>query len=264
MLMRLDEETLRACDASHLRHLASVGEPLSAEAVIWGQRIFGAPFHDTWWQTETGAIMISNYAAEDVKPGSMGRPLPGIEAAILPADREVEALPIEEPGVSGELALRAGWPSMFRAYLDDDARYRSCFSGAWYRTGDLALRDEDGYFWFVGRADDVIKSSGHLIGPAEVEGALLEHPAVFEAGVIGRPDPVAGEIVKAFVSLKPGHSGSRALERELIAHARRRLGPAVAPRELEFRASLPKTQSGKILRRLLADAERDSTAAAGD
>ena len=194
--------------------------------------------------------MIANYAAMDVKPGSMGRPLPGIEAAIVRRG-EAGVEPIAEPGVEGELALRAGWPSMMRGYLHEEERYRKCFADGWYLTGDLAKRDADGYFWFVGRADDVIKSSGHLIGPFEVESALMEHPAVAEAGVIGKPDPMAGEIVKAFVALKPGHSPSDALRKELLGLARKRLGAAVAPKEIDFLPGLPRTRSGKIMRRLL-------------
>ena len=217
---------------------------------MWGVEAFGQPFHDNWWQTETGGIMIANYAAMDVKPGSMGRPLPGIEAAIVRRG-EAGVEPIAEPGVEGELALRAGWPSMMRGYLHEEERYRKCFADGWYLTGDLAKRDADGYFWFVGRADDVIKSSGHLIGPFEVESALMEHPAVAEAGVIGKPDPMAGEIVKAFVALKPGHSPSDALRKELLGLARKRLGAAVAPKEIDFLPGLPRTRSGKIMRRLL-------------
>jgi acetyl-CoA synthetase len=175
----------------------------------------------------------------DVKPGSMGKPLPGIEAAIVERTGENEAVPVDQPGVEGELALRPGWPPMFRGYLGDEQRYGKCFIGGWYLTGDVARQDEDGYFWFVGRADDVIKSAGHLIGPFEVESALMEHPAVAEAGVIGKPDPVAGEVVKAFVSLKPGFEASEPLRRELLGHARKRLGAAVAPKDIDFRANLP-------------------------
>ncbi|MCX4807587.1 acetate--CoA ligase [Streptomyces sp. NBC_01214] len=245
-------------DLSALRFIASVGEPLNPEAVLWGQEVLGLPIHDNWWQTETGAIMIANFAASDIRPGSMGRPLPGVEAALLERGEDGRAevtggrvRVITEAGVDGELALRPGWPSMFRGYLNEEARYRACFADGWYLTGDLAKRDEDGWFWFVGRADDVIKSAGHLIGPFEVESALMEHPAVAEAGVIGRPDPVVGAVVKAFVSLRPGLAPDASLKRELLAFARRRLGPAVAPREIEFEQNLPKTRSGKVMRRLL-------------
>jgi len=204
--------------------------------VMWGVEAFGLPIHDNWWQTETGGIMMANFAAMDIKPGSMGKPLPGIEAAIVRkgADGGVETVP---DGEEGELALKPGWPSMFRGYLNQEERYRKCFAGGYYLTGDLARRDADGYFWFVGRADDVIKSAGHLIGPFEVESALLEHPAVAEAGVIGKPDPVAGEVVKAFVALKGGFEPGDALRRELLALARTRLGAVVAPKEIAFLGS---------------------------
>jgi acetyl-CoA synthetase len=251
MLMRLGSEIVRNYDLSALRFMASVGEPLNPEAVIWSQEAFGMPFHDNWWQTETGGIMIANYPAIDIKPGSMGKPLPGIEAAIVRRSGPDEVEVVEDPDIQGELALRPGWPSMFRGYLGDEERYRKCFAGGWYLTGDLAKKDEDRYFWFVGRADDVIKSAGHLIGPFEVESALMEHPAVAEAGVIGKPDPVAGEVVKAFVALKPGFQASDALAKELLGHARKRLGAAVAPKEIDFRTDLPRTRSGKIMRRLL-------------
>ncbi|MDH2387901.1 acetate--CoA ligase [Streptomyces sp. HNM0663] len=245
-------------DLSALRFVASVGEPLNPEAVRWGQDALGLPVHDNWWQTETGSIMIANFAACDIRPGSMGRPLPGVEAAVLERGENGRARlaggrvrVVEEPEVTGELALRPGWPSMFRGYLHERERYEACFADGWYLTGDLARKDRDGWFWFVGRADDVIKSAGHLVGPFEVESALMEHPAVAEAGVIGRPDPLAGSIVKAFVSLRPGYGPDPVLERELIAFARRRLGPAVAPREIAFDQNLPKTRSGKVMRRVL-------------
>jgi len=250
MLMKLGGDIAKKYDLSRLRFMASVGEPLNPEAVVWSQEVFGMPFHDNWWQTETGGIMIANYATMDVKPGSMGKPLPGIEAGIVTrTDGTVKE--ITAPDTMGELALKTGWPSMMRGYLHEEERYRKCFSGDWYLTGDLAQRDADGYFWFVGRSDDVIKAAGHLIGPFEVESILMEHPAVAEVGVIGKPDPTAGEMVKAFVALKPGFEASEELRRELLGHARKHLGPAVAPKEIDFRANLPKTRSGKIMRRLL-------------
>ncbi len=258
MLMKVGADAMAGHDLSALRFVASVGEPLNPEAVLWGSEHLGMPIHDNWWQTETGGIMIANYRACAVKPGSMGRPLPGIEAAILRRDEHGEIVMhgedaelVTAPGEEGELALRPGWPSMFRGYLHEEARYRKCFVGGWYRSGDLARRDEDGYFWFLGRADDVIKSAGHLIGPFEVESALMEHPAVAEAGVIGVPDPVAGAVVKAFVVLHTGTEPSEALRKELIGFGRKRLGAAVAPRDISFRDDLPKTRSGKIMRRLL-------------
>jgi acetyl-CoA synthetase len=239
-----------------LRFVASVGEPLNPEAVMWGLEAFGLPIHDNWWQTETGGIMIANTAAADIKPGSMGRPLPGVTAAVLRRGPDGVLLRdgrAEEAGdgAPGELALRPGWPSMFRGYLNAQERYARCFVGGWYLTGDLVTRDADGYFWFLGRSDDVIKSSGHLIGPFEVESTLMEHPAVAEAGVIGKPDPVAGEIVKAFVVLRPGTAADGDLVRELIGFGRSRLGAAVAPRQIDIVTELPHTRSGKIMRRLL-------------
>ncbi|HEX6768322.1 MAG TPA: acetate--CoA ligase [Candidatus Binatia bacterium] len=250
MMMKAGTEVIRKYDLSSLRFISSVGEPLNPEAVVWGQQAFGMPIHDNWWQTETGGIMIANYLAMEIRPGSMGRPLPGIEAAIVQKQKDGTIVQAKTDEV-GELALRPGWPSMFRAYLHEEERYRKCFAGGWYLTGDLAKQDGDGYFWFIGRADDVIKSAGHLIGPFEVESALLEHPAIAEAGVIGIPDAMIGEVVKAFVALKKGFEPSEALRKQLLGHARSRLGPAVAPREIEFRDSVPKTRSGKIMRRLL-------------
>jgi acetyl-CoA synthetase len=250
MMMRSGTPLAHRYCHPRLRFIASVGEPLNPEAVVWGLEAFGLPIHDNWWQTETGGIMIANYAAMEIRPGSMGRPLPGVEAAIV-RRRGGAVEVVEKPGEEGELVLRPGWPSMFRAYLGEAERYRKCFGGGWYLTGDLARRDADGYYWFVGRADDVIKSAGHLIGPFEVESVLMEHPAVAEAGVIGKPDETIGEVVKAFVALKPGKEPSEALRLELLGFARTRLGPAVAPREIDFRDSVPKTRSGKIMRRLL-------------
>jgi acetyl-CoA synthetase len=251
MLMKVGAEVARGYDLRRLRFIASVGEPLNPEAVVWGQEALGLPIHDNWWQTETGGIMIANYAAMDIRPGSMGRPLPGVTAAIVRRCEDGTVELVTEPNEQGELALRPGWPSMFRGYLHEEERYRKCFAGGWYLTNDLARRDADGYFWFVGRADDMIKSMGHLIGPFEVESALMEHPAVAEAGVIGKPDPVAGELVKAFVALKPGYEPGPALQRELLAFARTRLGAVVAPKEIDFLERLPHTSSGKTMRRLL-------------
>ncbi len=260
MLMRAGGELPRRYDLSSLRHVASVGEPLNPEAVVWGQDAFGVPVLDNWWQTETGAIMICNRPGRPdrpVRPGSMGLPVPGVVATVLERGPDGRAAVVDgavrevgRPDVTGELALRPGWPSMFRGYLHDEERYHACFAGGWYLTGDLARVDVDGWFWFVGRADDVIKSAGHLIGPFEVESALMEHPAVAEAGVIGKPDPVAGEVVKAFVTLRDGFAPSEELRMELVAFGRRRLG-SVAPREVSFDQHLPHTRSGKVMRRLL-------------
>lgn len=250
MLMKAGESVAREYDLHNLRFLASVGEPLNAEAVLWGEKTLGKPFHDTWWQSETGAIMIANLPGLPVRPGAMGRPLPGIDATVLKRTAAGERV-LCDADEEGELALVPNWPSRFRGYLGDPERYQAVMGDDYYFTGDLVRRDVDGYFWFVGRADDVIKSAGHLIGPFEVESALMRHPAVAEAGVIGKPDDTVMEIVKAFVSLRDGHQASEALRRELLGFARQHLGPTVAPRELEFMEDLPKTRSGKILRRVL-------------
>ncbi len=247
LLMRAGADTARKFDLSSLRYVMSVGEPLNPEGVIWGQEAFDLPIHDNWWQTETGAIMIANYPSMPIRPGSMGRPFPGIHAAII----DDEGNELEEPMAEGQLAVKPGWPSMFRVYWNDQERYDSRFQQGWYLTGDKAKKDADGYFWFVGRDDDVINTAGHLVSPFEVESALIEHEAVAEAGVIGKPDDVAMEIVKAFVTLNDGFEESRELLRSLNNHCRTRLGPAVAPREIAVIDVLPKTRSGKIMRRLL-------------
>ncbi|MBA6234030.1 MULTISPECIES: acetate--CoA ligase [unclassified Colwellia] len=255
LLMKAGCEIRAQYDLSHLRFIASVGEPLNPEAVVWSERVLGLPFHDNWWQTETGAIMIANYASMPIKPGAMGLPLPGIEAGIVKrTNKESEQVTLEvlsEANQIGELALKQGWPSMFRGYLHQNEKYQHCFTQGWYLSGDLAYRDEQGYYWFVGRADDLIKSSGHLIGPFEVESALMEHEDVIEVGVIGIPDDIAGEVVKAYVTLKSGVIPSEQLQKQLKGFARKKLGAAVAPKEIVFRQNLPKTRSGKIMRRLL-------------
>ena len=249
MLMRVGGTPKETYDLSRLRLVCSVGEPLNPEAVVWGQKNLGPPIHDNWWQTETGGIMIANLPALDIHPGSMGRPLPGVEAEIVKStDDHAEVL---SPGEEGELALRTGWPSMFRGYLHEEERYQKCFVDDWYLTGDLARKDEDGYFWFVGRADDIIKTSGHMVSPFEVESALMEHDAVAEAGVVGIPDEMSGELVKAFVALNPEYTPSDELRRTLLGFARTKLGAAVAPKAIAFKDDLPKTKSGKIMRRLL-------------
>jgi acetyl-CoA synthetase len=246
MLMRSGADVPRRFDLSSLRYICSVGEPLNPEAIHWGMKALGMPIHDNWWQTETGAILIANYPMLPVRVGSMGKPLPGITASIID-EAGNELL----PDLEGDLAIRPNWPSMFQAYWNQQERYDSRFVHGWYLTGDRAWRDADGYFWFVGRADDVINTAGHLVGPFEVESTLMEHPAVAEAGVIGKPDPMAMEVVKAFVSLNSGYEASDKLRRELIAFSRDKLSSGVAPREIDFLDSLPKTRSGKIMRRLL-------------
>jgi len=251
MLMKAGTALARERKYAPLRHMASVGEPLNAEAVSWGVEAFGMPFHDTWWQTESGAIMIANFAACDVLPGSMGRAVPGIEAQVVRRAAGGKLEVIESPDDIGEIALRPGWPSMFSSYLENPERYQASFVDGWYLAGDLARRDREGYFWFIGRADDVIKSAGHLISPFEIESVLMTHPAVAQVGVIGVPDPIAGQAVKAFVELRDGFEASEELRRKIMGHARRLLGAAVAPREIAFQESLPRTRSGKIMRRLL-------------
>jgi acetyl-CoA synthetase len=246
MLMKSGDELPGKFNLKSLRNLYSVGEPLNPEAVIWGERVFGMPFHDNWWQTETGSIMIANYPILDIKPGSMGKPFPGITAEIV--DDDFNPVPC---GQEGNLALKPGWPSMFRTYWKKEEMYQSRFQNGWYITGDRARKDETGYFWFVGRTDDVINTAGHLVGPFEVESVLIEHPAVAEAGVIGKPDPLAMEVVKAFVSLKIGYEPTDELRLDIHKFAMKRLAGAAAPREIEFIDSLPKTRSGKIMRRLL-------------
>jgi acetyl-CoA synthetase len=250
-LMRIDNKPTEVYDLSQLRLIQSVGEPLNPEAVVWGVEKLKMPIHDNWWQTETGGIMIANLLSQQIRPGSMGRPLPGIEAGIVQNNDDGSVTEITEPRKEGELALKPGWPSMFRGYLHNDEKYAKSFSGEWYLSGDLAYKDKDGYYWFVGRADDIIKTSGHMVGPFEVESTLMEHPAVAEAGVIGKPDPLIGQLVKAFVSLRSGFEPSEELRRELIGFGRKKLGSAVAPKEIEFQENLPKTRSGKIMRRLL-------------
>jgi acetyl-CoA synthetase len=250
MLMRAGLEPVRKHAYPALRLIASVGEPLNPEAVRWGVEAFGLPVHDTWWQTETGAIMIANFLAEPVWPGSMGRALPGVEIAIgqRREDGSVEQLGADQVG---EIILRPGWPSMFKTYLANEQRYRESFAAGWYFSGDQARRDARGNFWFVGRSDDVIKAAGHLISPFEVECALNLHPAVLQSAVIGLPDPVAGQSVRAIVELRPGQTPDADMRRSILAHGRRLLGAAIAPREIEFTPALPRTRSGKIMRRLL-------------
>ncbi|MBW1853684.1 MAG: acetate--CoA ligase [Deltaproteobacteria bacterium] len=246
MLMKAGDELPRQYCFDALRNLCSVGEPLNPEAIVWGQKALGKVFHDNWWQTETGSIMIANYPIQDVNPGSMGRPFPGVNAGIL--DDNFNELP---PNKEGNLALRPGWPAMFRTYWRKEELYQSRFKNGWYITGDKAKRDEEGYFWFVGRSDDVINTAGHLVGPFEVESVLVEHPAVAEAGVIGKPDPIAMEVIKAFVSLKVGYEPTEELRHDIKKFVMKRLSSAATPREIEFSSSLPKTRSGKIMRRLL-------------
>jgi len=252
LLMREGIDLVCRFDFRSLRHLASVGEPLNPEAVTWSRQAFGLPFHDTYWQTETGCIVIANVPGMPIKPGSMGKPFPGIEAAVLdPGTYE----PIREPNRIGLIALRPGWPSMMRAYWNNPSKYADKFRNGWFVCGDRASIDADGYFWFVGRDDDVINTGGHLVGPFEVESALLEHPAVAESAAVATPDPVNMEVVKAFIVLKPGFEPTPDLELEIMNTVRKRLSPLAMPQAVAFVDTLPRTRSGKIVRRILRAAE---------
>ncbi|ANB56411.1 AMP-binding enzyme family protein [Anoxybacillus sp. B7M1] len=246
MLMGAGDEIIKKFDLSSLRHILSVGEPLNPEVVRWGLKVFHRRIHDTWWMTETGAQLICNYPCMEIKPGSMGKPIPGVTAAII--DDQGNELP---PYRMGNLAIRKGWPSMMKEIWNNPQKYESYFIGDWYVSGDSAYMDEDGYFWFQGRIDDVIMTSGERVGPFEVESKLVEHPAVAEAGVIGKPDPVRGEIIKAFISLRDGYEPSEELIEDIRLFVKKGLAAHAAPREIEFRDKLPKTRSGKIMRRVL-------------
>ena len=248
LLMKEGTEPVKKHDLSSLRFLASVGEPLNAEAVIWSQKAFGKPFYDTYWQTETGSIVITNFPDMEIRPGSMGKAFPGIVATVVDPKT---FQPIKQPGLVGLIALKPGWPSMLRTYWNNQATYDSKFKNGWYICGDRSSIDKDGYFWFVGRDDDVINTAGHLVGPFEIESALLEHPAVAESAAIGKPDPINMEVVKAFVALKPGFVKNDDLELDIMNFIRRKLSPLAMPQEIEFVDSLPKTRSGKIMRRLM-------------
>jgi acetyl-CoA synthetase len=246
--MKAGTDLVRKHDLSSLRYLTSVGEPLNAEAVIWSEKAFGKPFHDTYWQTETGCIMITNFPGMKVKPGSMGKPFPGITGTVLnPETYE----PYTEPGKVGLIAFEPGWPSMMRTYWNNEETYRKKFRNGWYLSGDRARLDNEGYFWFVGRDDDVINTAGHLVSPFEVESALLEHAAVAESAVVSKPDEVNMEVVKAFIALKPGREPGKDLELDIMNFVRKKLSPLAMPQEIEFVDALPKTRSGKIMRRLL-------------
>ncbi len=247
-LMKAGEEPIKNANLSSLRHLASVGEPLNAEAVIWSEKMFGKPFLDTYWQTETGSIMITNFPGMKVKPGSMGKPFPGIKSAILDA-KTFE--PFTETGKVGLIAFQPGWPAMMRTYWNNDKKFQEKIKNGWYLAGDRASIDKDGYFWFIGRDDDVINTGGHLVSPFEVESALLEHEAVSESAVVAKPDEVNMEVVKAFITLKPGYEASDDLELQIMNFIRKKLSPLAMPQDIEYMDTLPKTRSGKIMRRIL-------------
>ncbi|CAL1524833.1 Acetyl-coenzyme A synthetase [Bacillus subtilis] len=247
MLMGAGDEMVAKYDLTSLRHVLSVGEPLNPEVIRWGHKVFNKRIHDTWWMTETGSQLICNYPCMDIKPGSMGKPIPGVEAAIV--DNQGNELP---PYRMGNLAIKKGWPSMMHTIWNNPEKYESYFMpGGWYVSGDSAYMDEEGYFWFQGRVDDVIMTSGERVGPFEVESKLVEHPAIAEAGVIGKPDPVRGEIIKAFIALREGFEPSDKLKEEIRLFVKQGLAAHAAPREIEFKDKLPKTRSGKIMRRVL-------------
>ncbi|MGM0867248.1 MAG: acetate--CoA ligase [Bacillota bacterium] len=253
MLMGAGDEVVKQFDLSSLRHILSVGEPLNPEVVRWGMKVFNLRIHDTWWMTETGGQLICNYPSMEIKPGSMGKPFPGVKAAIV--DDQGNEVP---PYRMGNLAIKKGWPSMMNQIWNNPQKYESYFMpGDWYVSGDSAYMDEDGYFWFQGRIDDVIMTSGERVGPFEVESKLVEHPAVAEAGVIGKPDPVRGEIIKAFIALRDGYEVTDELKEEIRQFVKKGLAAHAAPREIEFRDKLPKTRSGKIMRRVLKAWELD-------
>ena len=247
MLMGAGQDAIKKYDLSQVRHVLSVGEPLNPEVIRWGMSAFGLRIHDTWWMTETGGQVICNYPCMEIRPGSMGKPIPGVKAAIV--DNEGNEVP---PYTMGNLAIGKGWPSMMRGFGITQQKYESYFMpGDWYVSGDSAYMDEDGYFWFQGRIDDVIMTSGERVGPFEVESKLIEHAAVAEAGVIGIPDPVRGEIIKAFIALRVGYEPSDELKEEIRQFVKKGLAAHAAPRQIEFRDKLPKTRSGKIMRRVL-------------
>lgn len=247
-LMKAGDDVIKKFNLSSLRHLASVGEPLNSEAVIWSEKVFGKPFLDTYWQTETGSMVITNFPGMKIKPGSMGKPFPGIIATVL--DTETYE-PIPEPGKVGLIGIKPGWPAMMRTYWRNEETYQKKFKNGWYLPGDRSSIDAEGYFWFIGRDDDVINTGGHLVSPFEVESALLEHEAVAESAVVSKPDFVNMEVVKAFVTLKPGFVASKELDLEIMNFVRKKLSPLAMPQEIEFVDSLPKTRSGKIMRRIL-------------
>jgi len=247
-LMKAGDDIIKKFDLSSLRHLASVGEPLNSEAVIWSEKVFKKPFLDTYWQTETGSMMLTNFPGMKIKPGSMGKPFPGIISSIL--DPETFE-PITEPNKPGLIGFKPGWPAMMRTYWNNDETYKKKFINGWYISGDRSTIDKDGYFWFIGRDDDVINTGGHLVSPFEVESALLEHEAVAESAVVAKPDEVNMEVVKAFVTLNPGYSASDELELMIMNFIRKKLSPLAMPQEIEYLDKLPKTRSGKIMRRLL-------------
>jgi acetyl-CoA synthetase len=246
MLMREEESLFKKFDLSRLRHICSVGEPLNPEIVHWGRRVLDKEIHDTWFQTETGAIMVANRRGLPIRPGSMGVPVEGVEVGIVADD----GTPIPD-GTRGNLCLRPGWDSMFITYFNNQAVYDSKFRFGWYWTGDTAYRDVDGYLWFTGRSDDVINTAGHLISPFEIESAMLEMDAIVESGVIGVPDEILFEKVIAFVALAKGVEWTKELELKIRLHVSNRVSSIATPQQIIVKDAIPKNKSGKIMRRLL-------------
>jgi acetyl-CoA synthetase len=255
-MLRENEEVLEDVDLN-LRHALSIGEPLSAGVVEWGEDVLGVTVHDTYGQTETGNMVINNYPAMEIRPGSMGKPLPGVEAAVV----DPETGEVLEPGETGEIAERGDFPSFFAEYWEEPKKTADCFvdgpDGEWYLSGDLGHIDDDGYFWFEGRADDVILSAGYRIGPFEVESSLGEHPAVAESAVVPKPDEQRGNIVKAYVVPSADAEPSETLKSEMKQHVKDELSAHEYPREIEFVEELPKTVTGKIRRNELREQTSD-------
>ncbi|WP_306533873.1 AMP-binding protein [Geobacter sp.] len=246
MLLREEQSLFEKFDILKLRQIFSVGEPLNPEVIHWARRTLGKEIYDTWFQTETGAIMISNRPGLEIRPGSMGKPVDGIEPAIISDSGDKIS-----DGEQGNLCLKPGWPSMFVTYLNNDTVYQQKFNHGFYHTGDTARRDEDGYYWFMGRSDDVINTAGHLISPFEVESALLEVEEVAESGVIGASDELLFEKVVAYVHLHERFTPTPELELKLRLHVSNKASSIATPQEIIFCTSIPKNKSGKIMRRVL-------------
>jgi len=246
MLMQQPADFFRRFDISSLHNIYSVGEPLNPEVIAWAERILDRQIYDTWFQTETGAIMISNRPGVPVRPGSMGTPVTGITPAIIGDDGT-----LHDAWTPGNLCLHTSWPSMFRTYLNNPEVYASKFLNGFYYTGDSAYRDADGYYWFQGRCDDIINTAGHLVSPFEVESALIEVDEVAESGVVGVPDDLLYEKVVAFVRLRDGLPPSPQLELKVRLWVTQRVSSIATPQEIIFTDSIPKNQSGKIMRRIL-------------
>ncbi len=246
MLMREDPKLFKGYGLKALRHIFSVGEPLNPEVIAWARSTLGKDIYDTWFQTETGGIMITNRPGLEIRPGSMGKPVEGIDAAIIADDGALRG-----NDQQGMLCLKQGWPSMFSAYLNNDAAYGRKFRNGYYATGDTAVRDSDGYYWFKGRSDDVINTAGHLISPFEIESALLEIDEVAESGVIGAPDDLLFEKVVAFICLHKQYAWSKELEVKVRLYVSNKVSSIATPQDIVIVDHIPKNKSGKIMRRVL-------------